>query len=172
MHLHPLLATVPPAAWMSVGVGIGAQPVWLAAGIPVWAAALAAQRCTPAEPGQDEAALRRQLAVMRRHGVPADLLVARAADVDAEALRAAMRISDFAVVTRAPRGTVALRALVDTRSLDRGALERRLRDSLGGHWIFGWARFPDDGATHDALLDHARHQMLDTPTRSTHTEGI
>jgi hypothetical protein len=156
---------------MSVGLGIGTQPLWLAAGVPVWAATLAAQRCTPVEPGQDEAALRRQLAVMRRRGHPADLLVARAADVDAEALRASLRISDFAVVTRAPRGTVDLRALVDTSTLDRGALERRLRGSLGGHWIFGWARFPDDGATHDALLAHAQNQMLDTPTRTTPTEG-
>jgi hypothetical protein len=134
-------------------------------------AAYAFGRPASAEPELEEIALRRQLAASRRRGLPAELLVARAAEVDPEAVRASLRISDFTVVRAGPRGTVELQALVDTSSLDRGALQQRLRHGLGGHWIFGWARFPDDGATFDALLDHARRQMLDTPLRSTPTEG-
>jgi hypothetical protein len=170
MALRPLVAAVPPVAWMSVGFGIGVQPLWLVAGVPLFAAALASRRPVPDEPALEERALRRQLAVIRRRGVPADLLCAHATGVDAEALRATLRISDFAIVTEA-HGGVDLRALVDTASLDRQAAERRLRSTLGGQWLFAWARFPDDGATYDALVEHARRRMLDTPLRSTPTEG-
>lgn len=155
---------------MSVGVGIGVQPLWLAAGVPLFVAALTSCRPVPDEPALEERALRRQLAVVRRRGVPADLLCAHAAGVDAEALRATLRISDFAIVTET-RGGVDLRALVETASLDRHAAERRLRNTLGGHWHFAWARFPDDGATYDTLVEHARRRMLATPMRSTPTEG-
>ncbi|MCW3016468.1 MAG: hypothetical protein JWO02_3560, partial [Solirubrobacterales bacterium] len=171
MPLRSLVAAAPSVAWLSVGLGIGVEPLWLAAGVPIIAVVLAARRPLPDDPALEERALRRQLAVIRRRGVPADLLCARAEGVEAEALRASLRISDFAVVTEARSG-VHLRALVDTRSLDRPAVERRLCRTLGGEWLFSWARFPDDGATYDALVDHARRRLLRAPLpSSTPTDG-
>ena len=52
-------------------------------------------------------------------------------------------------------------------SLDRAALERRVRDVAGEHLRCAWAAFPDDGLVLDDLVGSARAR-IDTPRPPRH----
>jgi hypothetical protein len=150
--------------WLAAGVVLGAPVLWLAAGAPLLAAAVAGMRA----PGRidDEHELRRRLAVARRRGEHVDVLCAEAVGVAPGDVRGALRISDFTAVRPGRGRVVDLRAVVDADGLDRAALETRLHRTLGGRWTFSWARFPEDGATFDALVQQARARAATSLTTS------
>ncbi len=149
-----------PAVWLAAGVPAGAPIAWLALG--VICLFVLARRPEGADQGnrvgdrrrEDELALRRQLAIARRRGHPADLLRAQVAGLSPDQISRALRISDFALLDARPDGDLDLVALMDGAECDRSRVEERLR-GLGGSWAFGWSRFPEDGATLDALADSA-----------------
>lgn len=141
-------------AWLTVGIVVGAPLVWLALGAVLVAVAAASPHAE--EHADREHTLRRQLAVARRRGEPVDVVCASALGVDPAEVHGALRISDFVTVHECRDGAVELQGVVDSSGLDRAGFESRVRDALGGRWAFAWARFPEDGATFDALVERAR----------------
>jgi hypothetical protein len=103
--------------------------------------------------------LERHLMRCRRREEAADVLTAEVVDAgDATRARLAgcFRLTDSVDVRRARRA-VELTAVFDADGLDRDALERRLLVVAGDHDVrLGWARFPDDGLTLQALREVAR----------------
>lgn len=169
MPSHSHLGVVPALLWLCAGALVGAPVLWLALGLPLLGLAL--RRPGPeADRRHDELALRRQLAIARRRGTPADLVRARAAGVEPDDVAAALRISDFPVFAPHHDGSVDLMVLVDGSACDRPAVEQRLLRTLGGTWSFSWARFPDDGPTLDALVEHLEAGSTRRPQLTT-TEG-
>lgn len=146
-----LAATV---AWFVTGVVLGTGIGLLALGVLLVAVAATGPRTE--EHGDPEQVLRRQLAVARRRGDQVDVVYASAHGVLPADVHGALRISDFVSVRERSDGAVEVQGIVDTPGLDRARFESRLCDVLGGRWAFSWARFPEDGATFDALVEHAR----------------
>lgn len=154
MSFRQIRSLAVAAVWLAAGVALGAPLGWL--GVGALLVVLAVAQMPPVDHGDEDQALRRQLAVARRRGERVDVVCASAFGVDARDVRGALRISDFATVRDGRDQGVDLRAVVDTQGLDRHAFEARMQDSLGGRWAFSWARFPEDGATLDALVQQAR----------------
>lgn len=108
----------------------------------------------PAWPaGPRDHALRRHLAICRRREERAVVLVARAPG-RRRALSGELRISDSAVVA-SHRSDTTLVIVVDGQELSRERIAERLRATHGRELLIGWAMFPDDGLTLDALVDLA-----------------
>ena len=108
----------------------------------------------PAWPaGPRDHALRRHLAICRRREERAVVLVARAPG-RRRALSSELRISDSAVVA-SHRSDTTLVAVVDGQELSRERVAERLRATHGRELLVGWAMFPDDGLTLDALVEIA-----------------
>lgn len=80
-------------------------------------------------------------------------------------LASCYRMSDSVAVTRVGRH-YRLIALFDEDGLDRSVLERRLHSAAGADPSVGWARFPDEGLTLEALL-HAAQANLRSERRAT-----
>jgi hypothetical protein len=120
---------------------------------------IARLRIAPAPARAAIGELDRHLARCRRREEPADVLVATipgAGERTRQGLQACLRLTDSVEVRRARHG-LELVAVFDGEDLDRDALERRLLVAAGGQDVrLGWARFPDDGLTLDALLEAAR----------------
>lgn len=154
MSFRQIRSLAVAAMWLVAGALLGAPLGWLCIGALL--VVLTVAQMPPVELGDEEQALRRQLAVARRRGERVDVVCASAQGVDARDVRGALRISDFATVRQGRDTHVDLRAVVDTQGLDRHAFEARMQESLGGRWAFSWARFPEDGATLDALVREAR----------------
>jgi hypothetical protein len=57
------------------------------------------------------------------------------------------------------RGICELRAVLDDARLSRDGVERRILDASDAAFRFGWASFPEDGVTLDALIETARKQL-------------
>lgn len=144
--------------WLGAGALTGTGPVWLVAGAVTAVAVSSVRRDAPVT--DDDLHLRRHLAVCRRRDEPADALCVVGQAFEAPFLRTALRISDSSVLRRRDDTTVELLAVVDRRRLDRGALERRLAAGARTPLHTGWARFPEDAATLDALADTARARAL------------
>lgn len=145
---------------LSAAVVVGGTPL---AGAVAWLAvgAMLALGLSPASAPQDSGAeeLERHLMRCRRRGEPASVLVARLsspARLAPAELAGCFRLTDSVAVTRAPRG-YELSGVFDDNSLDRDALERRLRAATGSMSAqLAWTRFPDDGVTLRVLIDRAR----------------
>jgi hypothetical protein len=74
-------------------------------------------------------------------------------------LLAHLRLTDSARVEFSFHGE-ELVCVLDAASLDRSALERRLRGGVQNADVrFGWSHFPEDGAGLDVLLHKARAGM-------------
>jgi hypothetical protein len=103
--------------------------------------------------------LERHIMRCRRRQEPAAVLVLRvaaASRIAPERLRASFRLTDSVAISRTRYG-YELVGVFDEDSLDRDALEWRLRTALGGiATCVAWARFPDDGVTLDMLVGDAR----------------
>lgn len=106
--------------------------------------------------------LERHLARCRRSATAATLLVVRLtgetvfpADLDQH-----LRVSDSWMRS----GIREFALLCDTDSLDRGLVERRVRELVTGAPLFGWAAFPDDGLVLEDLLATARRGAVVPPT--------
>jgi hypothetical protein len=106
---------------------------------------------TPPDPRDH--ALRRHLAICRRREERAFVLVASAPG-RRRAMTADLRISDSSVAA-SQRGNSTLAAVVDAREHARERITERLRSAHGQELRVGWATFPDDGLTLDALVDLA-----------------
>jgi hypothetical protein len=128
-----LLPPLAAAAVVAVAVVLSGWPAWPA--------------------GPRDHALRRHLAICRRREERAVVLVARAPG-RRRALSGELRISDSAIVA-SHRSDTTLVVVVDGQELSRERIAERLRATHGSELLIGWATFPDDGLTLDALVDLA-----------------
>lgn len=145
-------------------------PAALAPGVPLWAWVVggAALALASATAGHGRAAptattsgddLRRQLARARRRGERVALLLIRSDDERAvSGLLAQLRWTDSGEIARHDGGH-ELHCLLDMHGLDRDGVERRVRAAVRRPVALGWATFPDDGLTVDALRDAARDRL-------------
>ena len=146
------LPPVAAAAVVAVAVGLSGWPAWPA--------------------GPRDHALRRHLAIGRRREERAVVLVARAPG-RGRALTGELRISDSAVIASHRRDTTLV-VVLDGQELSRERVAERLRATHGRELLVGWATFPDDGLTLDALVDlasaragaAARSRTQSSPRRS------
>ncbi len=133
---------------------------------PIWSfvvaggllAAALAHPAIPAVPSRLER-LQRHLEWCRRRNETSHLLWVHAPQADRETATAALdafRVTDDVVLLHEGEGHEEIVAMVDNSSFERGGLERRLRAHVGDDAGFGWASFPEDGVTLDALFHHAR----------------
>jgi hypothetical protein len=103
--------------------------------------------------------IQRHLEWCRRRGESAHLLWVHAPNVDRETAKAALaafRVTDNVALLHEDSGHEEIVAMVDDTSFDRAGLERRLRAEVGEGAGLGWAIFPEDGVTLEALFEHAR----------------
>lgn len=122
------------------------------------------------ERGLDE--LDRLLERCRRSGEPATALLLQV-EADATALRNLLRstrVTDSLVV-RGSRSRREVYGLFAGGGPIRGKVETRFVEALDREAAFGWASYPDDGLTLDALLDHARASLLEKPGRGVASAG-
>jgi len=118
-------------------------------------------------------ALERCLERCRRRGDPATVLVLEV-PADAVAVRnlfRTVRVTDSFVVRRA-RQRFEVWGLLEECDVARPSIEARLTASLHGVTPrFGWASYPVDGLTLDALLEHARTSLVAEPDRGARLHG-
>jgi hypothetical protein len=155
------------AAGVSAAAAAFLPPVAAAAVVAV--AVLCSALPVAASPEPRDHALRRHLAICRRREERAFVLVASAAG-RRRAMTADLRISDSAVAA-ARRGDSTLVAVVDAREHARERITERLRAVHGQGLRIGWATFPDDGLTLDALVELASARAGRTPGGRQPTEG-
>jgi hypothetical protein len=106
-------------------------------------------------PIDDVDALEHQLARWRRRGEAASLLVVEpSAGHQARRLVPSLRSTDAVALLSSLHGTRLVAAL-DEQGLDRPGLEGRLATLDSGRQRLGWASFPADGSTLEALLASA-----------------
>jgi len=157
------------AAAAMVPVAVADAPAWsfvLAGGI------LAATMTRPGKkpvPAPLEL-LQRHLEWCRRRGESAHLLWVHAPGADqATAVGAldAFRVTDNVALLHEGDGNEEIVAMMDDTSFEREGLERRLRAHVGDTAGFGWAAFPEDGVTLEALFQHARAAAVASSSRST-----
>jgi hypothetical protein len=151
LHLRILLAAVAGTVTVLFPPEIETPFVVLCLWVATW------PRRTPALPGDH--ALRHHLATCRRRGRPADVVVARVPGAHPH-LASELRITDSAM-SEVAGGHTVLTAVVDRHELSRAGLVRRLAEP-GGDVRAGWAAFPEDGATLDALVDVAARSCITT----------
>lgn len=152
-RLATAIAMVPAAvapAW-EPGIGIGTVVV---AGVLV---ALAG----PVGLSQPSAAslnpLQQHIARARRRAERVHVLsltVADAAEIAGADLRNVFRLTDT-VAVRSIGDRYAATAVLDDHELFRGGLERRLSELVPATTTVGWAAFPDDGFSLEALIEQA-----------------
>jgi hypothetical protein len=156
---EPVGARLVTAAALAPAVAGDGAPAWLLAlaGLLV---ALAGPRALPA-PASGRAALHEHLAVARRREEQAHVLVLGPARASAAELRDLFRLTDSVALRPVAQGH-EVTAVVDDHSFTREGLERRVSDALGETVRIGWAAFPQDGYTVDALEEVARERLLAT----------
>jgi hypothetical protein len=141
-----------------VPAAIEDAPAWtfvLAGGL----LAVALARVTPAAATPALERIQRHLEWCRRRGESAHLLWVHAPHVDHETATAALdafRVTDNVALLHEDSGHEEIVAMVDDASFEPEGLERRLRAEVGEAAGIGWALFPDDGVTLEALFHHAR----------------
>jgi hypothetical protein len=150
-----------------VPVAFDNAPAWsfvLAGGL---LAALVARRQPSAE-ATPLALIQRHLEWCRRRDEPAHLLWVHAPGIEravAAAALEAFRVTDHVALLEDEDGYAEIVAMMDHTSFERSGVERRLRSQLGDEPGFGWATFPDDGVTLEALFEHARKIAVATASR-------
>jgi hypothetical protein len=146
------------AALAMVPVAFDGSPAWsfvLAGGL---LAALVATR-PPSPEATPLALIQRHLEWCRRRDEPAHLLWVHAPGIEravAAAALEAFRVTDHVALLEDEDGYAEIVAMMDHSSFERSGVERRLRAQLGDRPGFGWATFPEDGLTLEALFEHAR----------------
>jgi hypothetical protein len=149
---HQVRGAALAAAAGVVAAGVTVLPPAVAAAIAVAAGLLYARRAAPAKPLDH--ALRRHLAICRRREEGAFVLVATA-PARPRSMTELLRISDSAVAERRPGGSVLV-AVIDAHELSRERVTQRLLEQHGAQLKVGWAKFPEEGMTLDALVNVAR----------------
>src|SRR4051812_493195 len=133
-------------------------PAWsfvLAGGL---LAAVVARRPPSAE-ATPLALIQRHLEWCRRRDEPAHLLWVHSPGIEravAAAALEAFRVTDHVALLEDEDGYAEIVAMMDHASFERSGVERRLRAQLGDGPGLGWATFPGDGLTLEALFQHAR----------------
>lgn len=168
MQNSDLISAVVAVTWTAACLITGA-PAWLLVAVPLLLAVRPRPVAQPRPEDLEALLVRRQLAVLRRVGGGADVLCASADGPATEEVRAALRISDFAVVRPRPGGVDVV--VVVAGACDRRQAEARLVGTLGGLWSCTWLRFPDDGPTLDELRARIpyrgrapRHSSIEGPS--------
>jgi hypothetical protein len=114
-------------------------------------------------PVADLGAVEHQLARWRRRGEAASVLVVEpSAGHQARRLVPALRSTDGVALVSSVHG-LRLVAALDDADLDRPGLERRLAALDTGRQRLGWATFPQDGTTVEALLASATAALEHKP---------
>jgi hypothetical protein len=114
------------------------------------------------------ALIQRHLEWCRRRDESAHLLWVHAPGTERTAAAAALeafRVTDHVALLEAEDGYAEIVAMMDHASFERSGVERRLRAQLGDGPGFGWATFPDDGLTLEALFEHARKVAVANTSR-------
>jgi hypothetical protein len=124
---------------------------WILAGALI-ASAIAVDQPQTA-PRMDD--LRRHISAARRRSERADVVVFTLPSADHASLLASFRLTDSAAVVHVGR-SFDVEVVLDHAGLDRDGIERRIASQLASCPVFGWATFPDDGVTLEALLATAR----------------
>lgn len=116
---------------------------------------------TTAVPVPVASAVQLEIERARRRGQPAEMMTitSRAAAFDAAVLAALVRCTD-AVEVRRVRGGWEATLVLDTTNFERGGLQRRVQERLPATRV-GWARFPEDGATLQTLIEHAHRSTME-----------
>lgn len=156
------LALPQPGA-IRLAAAIAMTPIAIV-GAPTWTFVLAGglllatcARSVPARIPQLEG-IQRHLEWCRRRNDTAHLLWVHAPGASPGEIAAAMslfRVTDNAALLHEAEGNEIV-AMVDDLSFSRDGLTQRLRTHLGEGAGIGWAHFPEDGVTLDALFGHAR----------------
>lgn len=188
----------PPAAALPAGLALGATAIGLLWPVIRHLAAPAALVAAAVEPSEvlpwtvaavclsyaveqraaaiavpDLDALERCLERCRRRGDPATVLVL---DVPSDAVAVrnlfrTVRVTDSFVVRRF-RDRFEVYGLLEECDVARTSIEARLASALHGVTPrFGWASYPVDGLTLDALLAHARTSLVVEPDRGERLHG-
>ena len=169
---QPLYVRIASALAM-VPVAFADAPTWsfvVAGGLLAAALARPAKGSLPAPLEQ----IQRHLEWCRRRGEPAHLLWVHGDDIDRETATAALgafRVTDNVAVLHEGDGQEEIVAMIDHTSFERVGLERRLRAQLGDAPGLGWATFPDDGVTLEALFQAARAAAVATAAPSAHPKA-
>lgn len=157
--------TLPQDTGVRVATAVAMTPAALT-DAPAWTFVLAGAllasalaQTTPATPLPALERIQRHLEWCRRRGESAHLLWVHAPLIDRETATAALdafRVTDNAALLHEDSGHEEIVAMVDDASFEPEGLERRLRAEVGEAAGLGWALFPDDGVTLEALFRHAR----------------
>ncbi len=103
--------------------------------------------------------IQRHIEWCRRRNESAHLLWVHVPHADREVAIGALdafRVTDSVALLHEGNECEEIVAMVDHASFERTGLERRLRAQVGEAAGFGWAIFPEDGVTVEALFRHAR----------------
>jgi hypothetical protein len=120
---------------------------------------------TEQTPVADLGAVEHQLARWRRRGEAASILVVEpSAGHEARRLVPALRSTDGVALISSAHG-LRLVAALDDAGLDRPGLARRLAALDTGRQRLGWASFPRDGTTLEALLASATAALEHKPVQ-------
>lgn len=141
-----------------IPIAIPDAPAWSYIAAGGLLAAVLSERSAAAQPAPLER-IQRHLEWCRRRGEPAHLLWVHAPEVDRETALGAMssfRVTDNAALLHEGEEAEEIVAMVDDANFERTGLESRLRSHVGDSAGFGWAVFPEDGVTLEALFQHAR----------------
>ncbi len=115
--------------------------------------------------------IQRHIEWCRRRDESAHLLWVHVPHADRETAVGALdafRVTDSVALLHEANECEEIVAMVDHASFERAGLERRLRAQVGETAGFGWAIFPEDGVTVEALFRHARTAAVassDAPVR-------
>jgi hypothetical protein len=105
--------------------------------------------------------LRRRISAARRRDERVDVVVFTLAAVDLAgraSFLGSFRLTDSSSVHRVGGGLNEVVMALDHAGLERAGVERRIATQVGMGPRFGWATFPDDGVTLEALLETARRR--------------
>lgn len=152
-----MVAVAGVIVWLSTASG-GELIPWVLASAAIGARPLLMR----GRPGPLAHDLERHLAWARRRADSCDLLVVEGCPADA-GLPAVLRTTDSAELTVIGINRTEVRVLLDDVGECREVVERRLAGRATPGATFGWARFPDDGVTVEALIHQARSRQHPAP---------
>lgn len=160
-RLLTALAMIPAAT-----VGSGEIWMWAASGVCIGLATSLVRPVAAPASTDPQGDLQRHLEWCRRREEPAHILVVPFSDAqvpDPFELLQCFRVTDSVALSRSTEG-FELHALLDHKDFVREGLEIRLSESCGDRKFFGWATFPEDGVTIQALLERAKAGMAHRST--------
>lgn len=163
------------AAW---GLAIGTASLGTVLVSPLAGAAVVAVAAGFAVAGEPPIALptddlQRHISVARRRREPADVVIITlpgAGRADVAALLRSLRLTDSTSV-QLVGDSLEIQMGLAQAGLDRDGFVRRIATELTRPAQFGWATFPEDGLTVDAVLGTARHRALEAAAAGPRSAG-